>query len=369
MSSLELNKVAGAILLAALVALVSGILAQNLVKPRAVQHAAIALPEGAPESAPAGEPEQPLPVLLAAADAAAGENVAKRCAACHTFDKGGAAKIGPNLWGVVGAPHGHMEGFAYSDAIAGIEGNWDYEGLDHFIASPKDYAPGTKMTFAGIKKPAERANLLAYLQSLSDSPVPFPAPSAEDQAAADPAVESAVAEAPPAGSPAADEGAEAAAEAPAEAPAAEAPAAETPAEAPAAEGTAGADAGTQTAAAPAGGGVEGLLAAADVANGEKLAKRCAACHSFDNGGANKIGPNLWNVVGDHQGQGRDFKFSEAMAALGGSWTYQALDEFLLSPKAYVPGTKMTFPGLKKPEDRADLIAWLRTLSESPQPLP
>lgn len=344
MSSLELNKVAGAILLAALVALVSGILAQNLVKPRAVQHAAIALPEGEPESAPAGEPEQPLPVLLAAADAAAGENVAKRCAACHTFDKGGAAKVGPNLWGVVGAPHGHMEGFAYSDAIAGIEGNWDYEGLDHFITSPKDYAPGTKMTFAGIKKPAERANLLAYLQSLSDSPVPFPAPSAEDQAAA---------EAPAA-----------------EAPATEAPAAEAPAaEAPAAEAPAAADAGTQTAAAPAGDGVAGLLAAADVANGEKLAKRCAACHSFDNGGANKIGPNLWNVVGDHQGQGRDFKFSEAMAALGGSWTYQALDEFLLSPKTYVPGTKMTFPGLKKPEDRADLIAWLRTLSESPQPLP
>jgi cytochrome c len=343
MSSLELNKVAGAVLLAALVALVSGILAQNLVKPRTVEHAAIALPEGAPESAPAGEPEQPLPVLLAAADAAAGESVAKRCASCHTFDKGGAAKVGPNLWGVVGAPHGHMEGFAYSDAIKGIEGNWDYEGLNHFLTSPKDYAPGTKMTFAGLKKAEDRANLLAYLQSLSDSPVPFPEPSAEDQAAA-----------------AAPE-----AEAPAEAPAAEAPAGEAAAEA-APTGEAG---GTQAAAAPEGGGIAALLASADTANGEKISKRCAACHSFDNGGANKIGPNLWNVVGDHQGQGRDYQFSEAMAGLGGSWTYQTLDEFLTSPKAYVPGTKMTFAGLKKAEDRADLIAWLRTLSESPQPLP
>src|SRR3546814_18733215 len=81
-------------------------------------------------------------------------------------------------------------------------------------------------------------------------------------------------------------------------------------------------------------------------------------------GANKIGPNLWNVVGDHQGQGRDYKFSNAMAGLGGSWTYQALDEFLTSPKAYVPGTKMTFAGLKKAEDRPDLIAWLRKIGRA-----
>ena len=88
------------------------------------------------------------------------------------------------------------------------------------------------------------------------------------------------------------------------------------------------------------------------------------------GGANKIGPNLWNIVGDHQGEGRDgYQFSEALASLEGTWTYDELDKFLTSPKTYAPGTKMTFPGLKKQDDRADLIAWLRSLSASPQPLP
>ena len=133
---------------------------------------------------------------------------------------------------------------------------------------------------------------------------------------------------------------------------------------------------TQQAAAPAatggadGGGIAALLASADPAKGEKLAKRCAACHSFDNGGANKVGPNLWDIVGDHQGQGRNgYAFSSALSGLGGSWDYAALDAWLTSPKDYAPGNKMTFAGLKKPEDRADLIAWLRTLSDAPKPLP
>jgi cytochrome c len=129
-------------------------------------------------AAPAAEEEAagpaPIAPLLASADPAAGEKAAKACASCHSFEKGGAAKVGPNLWGVVGNKHGHMEGFAYSSAITGKEGNWDYEALNQFLANPKGYAPGTKMTFAGVKKDQERANIIAWLRNQSDSPPPLP---------------------------------------------------------------------------------------------------------------------------------------------------------------------------------------------------
>lgn len=113
-----------------------------------------------------------------------------------------------------------------------------------------------------------------------------------------------------------------------------------------------------------------LIATADVAQGEKLSKACASCHSFDKGGAVKQGPNLWGVVGRNKAS-NDFPpgYSEGMKALGGAWDYSALNHFLWKPKKFVPGTKMTFLGLKKPEDRAAIIAWLRTLADSPHGLP
>jgi cytochrome c len=128
---------------------------------------------GGEEAAPAAS----LGTLLASADATKGQAVAKACAACHDFTKGGPNKVGPNLWGVVGRKHGVHEGFAYSDAMkAKSSEDWTYEALDAFIHAPKEAIPGTKMAYGGIKKPDDRANLLAYLQSLSDTPVPFPAP-------------------------------------------------------------------------------------------------------------------------------------------------------------------------------------------------
>jgi cytochrome c len=339
-SSLEMNKIIGAVLVGGMVALISGLLADQLV---GTPHE-----EGAPgggeamvASAPApAQPIEPVLPLLAAADPAAGQKIAQKCAQCHTFGKGEPAKVGPNLWGIVNNKHGHMPGFAYSKAIASIDKPWGYEELNHFIDNPRAYAPGTKMTFAGLPKVEDRAAVIAYLRTLADTPAPLP-----DQAAIDAAKK---------------EYEEAKAK-----PAAAQPAAAKPAAA--AQPAAGA---TQTAAAAAAAPIDERLAKADLAAGQKAAQKCAACHSFDKGGPNKIGPNQWDIVGGPHAHKADYSYSKAMAALHDKpWTYEAIDQFLAGPQAAVPGTKMTFAGIKKPEERADVILYLRSLSDNPKPLP
>ena len=125
-------------------------------------------------AAPAAPKETPLPALLAKADVKKGEADAKVCTTCHSFEKGGGAKVGPDLWGVVGRPVASTPGFSYSDAVKGLGGDWTYDKLNAWIENPKAMAAGTKMAFAGEKEPQKRADILAYLQTLSDSPVPFP---------------------------------------------------------------------------------------------------------------------------------------------------------------------------------------------------
>lgn len=115
--------------------------------------------------------------------------------------------------------------------------------------------------------------------------------------------------------------------------------------------------------------VLGLLAGADVAKGEQIAKVCSTCHNFTKGGPNTVGPNLYGVINHAKGSHAGFAYSDGMKTKGGEWSYAELNKFLWKPKAYVDGTKMNFVGLKKPEDRAALIAWLRTLSDSPAALP
>jgi cytochrome c len=125
------------------------------------------------------EAEVPIANLLAAADPAKGEQVFKKCTACHTIAKGGANGTGPNLWGVMGGAIGkHAAGFAYSPALSGKGGNWEWESMSQWVKSPRDFAPGTKMTFAGLSKPEDRANLLAYLNTQGDGPLALPAPQA-----------------------------------------------------------------------------------------------------------------------------------------------------------------------------------------------
>lgn len=147
----------------------------------------------------------PIATLLATADVAKGEAVFKKCAACHTIAQGGPNGIGPNLWATMGKPHGHVAGFSYSDALKSVPGNWDFEGMDKWLANPKKYAPGTKMTFAGLGNPEERANLIAYLNA-QGSNLPLPTPPAAD--ASSPAADAATGEA--AAAPAADAAAPAA---------------------------------------------------------------------------------------------------------------------------------------------------------------
>ncbi len=116
-------------------------------------------------------------------------------------------------------------------------------------------------------------------------------------------------------------------------------------------------------------GLAALLAAADPGKGAKLFRKCKACHTVNKGGRNTVGPNLWEVVGRAKAGGEGFRYSSALKRLGGTWSYADLDGFLTKPKAFVRGTKMSMSGIKKAADRADLIAYLRALSDSPKPLP
>jgi cytochrome c len=174
-STLEANKIFAAILTAGIIASGSGVLSRMLYRPHQLEEPVYKV-EGTAEAAgpAAAEEKTPLPVLLASADPAAGEKTARKCVSCHDFTKGGPNKVGPNLWGVVDRPVGKHEGFSYSSAMASHGGNWDWESLDHFLTNPKAAVPGTKMSFAGIPKDKERADLLAYLRTLSDNPPPLP---------------------------------------------------------------------------------------------------------------------------------------------------------------------------------------------------
>jgi cytochrome c len=149
-----------------------------LLSPQIPKVPGFALPTSGPATeaaaGPAAPADPPLPILLAKADATKGAQFAKVCQTCHNFEKGAGPKIGPPLFGVVGRPIASIPGFAYSDSLKGVGGNWTFEALNVMVGSPKAEAAGTKMTFPGEHDPQRRADILAYLQTLSDSPVPFP---------------------------------------------------------------------------------------------------------------------------------------------------------------------------------------------------
>jgi cytochrome c len=178
MDSFELNKILGAILATCLILLVTSFAAGAIFSPNLPEKPGfeIAVKEeshgGGKEAAPA--PSEPIEKLLQTASVEKGAAAAKKCAACHTFEKGGPNRVGPNLFGIVERARASEAGFNYSAAMKAKGGKWTYDDLNKFIANPKGFVPGTAMGFAGIPKDSERADVIDYLHTLADSPVPLP---------------------------------------------------------------------------------------------------------------------------------------------------------------------------------------------------
>ena len=325
MDSLEVNKAAAAVLTAGIAFMVAGLAGEMLVHPTRLAKPAIKIdvPTDAAPAAPEAAPDPPVALLLASADPSAGEALTKQqgCVACHSFNEGGKAGIGPNLYSVVGGPHAHMVGYEYSAALKGKQGPWTYDELYEWLKKPSAYAPGTKMSYAGLADPKKRADIIDYLHTLSHSPEALPPP-------------------PPAGA------------APAAAPAAPgAPAAAPPP--------------------PQATPIADRLGSADPAVGQAATMKlgCVACHTFNEGGRAGLGPNLYGVVGGPHAHMQGYAYSAALKAHEGPWTYEELDKWLTKPAAYAPGTKMTFVGIPDPKLRADVIDYLHTLAANPEPLP
>ncbi len=337
MKSMDVNKAIAAVLVSGIAFMVTGFIADGLVVSHELTKPAIKI-ETAQSSAPAAaaKPAGPAPILglLASADVKAGQaEVTHICAACHTYNEGGKTLVGPNLYGVVGRKQGTEAGFSYSDAFkAKLKATWTYAALNVWLDAPMKEVPGTRMAFAGIANPKERADVIAFLRTLSKTPLPLPT------------------------------AAEIAAEAPkpaAAAPAAAQPAATPAATAPAAKAAAGAA------------GFGALVAKADPSKGAGVVHGiCAACHTLNKGGKALVGPNLWDIVGRKQAAAPGFAYSAPFKAkMTGTWTYDALSTWLAAPMKEVPGTHMAFAGISNEQQRADVVAYLRTLADTPAPLP
>jgi len=177
MDSFELNKILGALLGTCLVLLSLNFSANAIFAPVKPEKPgfdiAVKEPESKGPAAPA-EPSKPIEELLASASVDKGQNSAKVCLTCHTFGKGEPAKVGPNLYGIVDRDRASFPGFNYSAAMKAKGGKWTYDDLNSFLTDPKKFVPGTAMGFAGIQNDSQRANVIDYLHTLADNPVPLP---------------------------------------------------------------------------------------------------------------------------------------------------------------------------------------------------
>jgi cytochrome c len=180
MKSLYVNSVLGAVLAAALAVVGLGVVSEHVFAPDYPEKPALAVdltppaPAGGGEAAGGAEIAPDISVLLASASIEAGQKITAQCKACHVFEQGGANGVGPYLWNVYGRASGSVPGFRYSEAMAGFTQPWTAETLNGFLAAPQQYLPGTAMSYAGLKKPQDRANIIAYLHSLNSAAPPLP---------------------------------------------------------------------------------------------------------------------------------------------------------------------------------------------------
>lgn len=181
MSAVEINKLVGAVLIAGLVFMAINVGVDEFWHDSTVESSHYPLPASAQAATvedsadeAAGDMEPSVLALIATADTAAGQKVAKKCTSCHDLAKEGPNKVGPNLWDILGSSVAARQGYSYSDAIAELGGQWGYAELDAFLTKPKNFVPGTKMSFGGLKKVKDRANIIAFLRMLSDSPAALP---------------------------------------------------------------------------------------------------------------------------------------------------------------------------------------------------